>query len=114
MICGVAFLYRHEQTLSRCTQLTFGFQCHLDVDLVAIDFRYLTSDEKGMTQGGWSTQFNAVRGGHCAGWFFQSLLVHNRNRCSPVSMAIKQCADYGKELDNLKKEFEKLEKTLKK
>ena len=27
---------------------------------------------------------------------------------------IKQCDDYGKELDNLKKEFEKLEKTLEK
>jgi hypothetical protein len=40
--------------------------------------------------------------------------INKLNRSFYEVNTIKQCADYGKELDNLKKEFEKLEKTLKK
>ena len=63
----VTFLDCDEQPLSGCADLPISSQLHPDARPVTIDADYLALHVQLHPVGGWSLEFDAVRGGNCAG-----------------------------------------------
>ena len=86
----MALFDRHEQTFTRGTDLALSEQLHGDRGAVFKQVDHLGVDREFAVNGGWTTQFDLVRGGDGARGFAETLLGHDGHGCGPIAVAVHQ------------------------